>query len=236
VKVPVQSGFTVYVPVLVARIVLPLVLDIPAVVVPPLPSKVCVPASAYVPSAAAAADLSKDRDVEYGAAFALALSGESSRSRALAKDLETRFPEDTGVKAFYLPAIRALLELKNGGQPSKAIGLLQLSLPYDRGMPPSGARFVFGVFYTVYVRGVAFLAANRGREAAAEFQKVIDGRSIVVSDPVGALAHLQLGRALALSGDRAKANTAYRDFFALWKDADPDIPILKQAKAEYERL
>jgi tetratricopeptide (TPR) repeat protein len=185
--------------------------------------------------AAAAADLSMDRDVEYGAAFALALAGESSRSRALAKDLETRFPEDTGVKDFYLPAIRALLEL-NGGQPSKAVELLRVSLPYDRGTPPSGAPFFFGDFYTPYVRGLAYLAAKQGAEAATEFQKVIDGRTIVVSDPIGALAHLQLGRALALSGDKIKAKAAYQDFLTLWKDADKEIPILIQAQKEFAAL
>jgi tetratricopeptide (TPR) repeat protein len=186
-------------------------------------------------SAGAAADLSMDRDVEYGAAFALALSGESFRSRALAKDLETRFPEDTGVNVFYLPAIRALLEL-SGGEPSRAIDLLQVSRPYDRGVPPSIAPAFFGAFYTIYVRGLAYLAARQGPQAAAEFQKILDGRTIVVSDPIGALAHLQLGRALALSGDKAKAKTAYQDFLTLWKDADADIPILKQAKAEYAPL
>jgi eukaryotic-like serine/threonine-protein kinase len=186
-------------------------------------------------SALTALDLSNDRDVEYGAAFALALSGESSRSRALAKDLETRFPEDTAVKGFYLPAIRALLEL-SGGEPSKAIDLLQVSRPYDRGVPPSIAPAFIGPFYTVYVRGLAYLAAHQGAEAAAEFQKILDGRNIVVSDPIGALAHLQLGRAFALSGDKTKAKAAYQDFLTLWKDADPGIPILQQAKTEYAKL
>jgi len=88
----------------------------------------------------------------------------------------------------------------------------------------------------VYVRGLAYLAARRGAEAAAEFQKILDHRGIVASDPIGALAHLQLGRALALSGDKARAKAAYQDFLTLWKDADPDIPILKQAKAEYASL
>jgi tetratricopeptide (TPR) repeat protein len=184
--------------------------------------------------AGAAADLSKERDVEYGAAFALALAGESSRSRALANDLETRFPEDTGVKGFYLPAIRALHELENGGQPSKAIELLQVSLPYDRGTPPSGV--YFGNFYTVYVRGLAYLAAKQGPEAAAEFQKIIDGRTIVVSDPIGALAHLELGRALKMSGDTVKAKTSYQDFLTLWKDADKDIPVLIEAQKESAAL
>jgi serine/threonine protein kinase/Tfp pilus assembly protein PilF len=191
--------------------------------------------SAARKSAAAALDLALDRDVEYGAAFALALSGESARSRALAKDLETRFPEDTAARDFYLPAIRALLEL-NGGEPSKAIGLLEVSRPVDRGVPPSVAPAFIGPFYTVYVRGLAHLAAHHGPEAATEFQKILDGRNIVVSDPVGALAHLQIGRALVLSGDKTKAKTAYQDFLTLWKDADADIPILKQAKTEFAKL
>jgi eukaryotic-like serine/threonine-protein kinase len=186
--------------------------------------------------ATATADLAKDRDVEYGAAFALALAGESSRLGALAKDLETRFPEDTAVKSFYLPSVRALLELQPGGQPSKAIEVLKTSLPYDRGIPPSSSPFFYGNFYTVYVRGLAYLAAHQGSEAAAEFQKIIDGRTIVVSDPVGALAHLQLGRAQAMSGDKTKAGTAYQDFLTLWKDADKDVPILIAAKKEYASL
>jgi eukaryotic-like serine/threonine-protein kinase len=146
-----------------------------------------------------------------------------------------RFPEDTAVNVFYLPAIRALLEL-NGGEPSRAINLLQVSRPYDRGVPPSIAPAFIGPFYTVYVRGLAYLAAHQGPEAAAEFQKILDGRSIVVSDPIGALAHLQLGRALVLAGDKTGAKTAYQDFLTLWKDADPDVPILQQAKAEYAKL
>jgi tetratricopeptide (TPR) repeat protein len=90
--------------------------------------------------------------------------------------------------------------------------------------------------YPVYVRGEAYLAARKGSEAAAEFQKILDHRGIVLNEPIGALAHLQLGRAYTLSGDTAKAKAAYQDFLTLWKDADPDIPILKQAKAEYAKL
>jgi tetratricopeptide (TPR) repeat protein/predicted Ser/Thr protein kinase len=186
-------------------------------------------------SAAAALELSKNRDVEYGVAFALALSGESSRSQALADDLEKRFPEDTEVRFGYLPPIRALLALTHG-EPSKAIELLQIGVPYDLGAPLCIAPAFIGPLYPVYVRGQAFLAAHQGAEAATEFQKILDHRGIVVSDPIGALARLQLGRAFALSGDRTKAKTAYQNFLTLWKDADPDIPILKQAKAEYARL
>jgi eukaryotic-like serine/threonine-protein kinase len=170
--------------------------------------------------------LSKSRDVEYGAAFALALSGDSSLSQTLTDDLSRRFPEDTTVRFTYMPTLRALLAL-NHNEPSNAIELLQTAIPYEMGA---------GTLYPAYVRGEAYLAARQGREAAVEFQKILDHRGIVVSDPVGALAHLQLGRAYALSGDKTKAKTAYQDFLALWKDADPDIPILKQAKAEYAKL
>jgi tetratricopeptide (TPR) repeat protein len=184
--------------------------------------------------------LSKGRDAEYGAAFALALAGDSSRSQALADDLDKRFPEDTGVKFSYLPALRALLALKPAlsqkSEPSKAIELLQIAAPYELGAPPSVAYGFFGALYPIYVRGEAYLAAHQGAEAAVEFQKILDHRGIVVSDPIGALAHLQLGRALALSGDKAKAKAAYQAFLTLWKDADQDIPIFKQAKAENAKL
>jgi tetratricopeptide (TPR) repeat protein len=183
----------------------------------------------------AAHELSKTREVEYGAAFALALSGDSAESQTLANDLEKRFPEDTSVRFSYLPAVRALLAL-NHGEPSKAIELLQIAVPYDLGAPRSSFHGFFGTLYPVYVRGEAYLAAHQGAQAAAEFQKILNHRGIVVSDPIGALAHLQLGRALALSGEKTKARTAYQDFLTLWKDADPDVPVLKQAKTEYAAL
>lgn len=186
-------------------------------------------------SAAAVLEVSRGRDVEYGAAFALALSGDSSGSQALADDLERRFPEDTAVRFNYLPVLRALLAL-NRSEPGKAVELLQDATPYEQGTPPSSFYGFFGTFYPVYVRGEAYLAARRGGEAAAEFQKILDHRGIVVSDPIGALAHVQLGRAFASSGDKIKAKTAYQDFLILWKDADPDIPILIAAKSEYANL
>jgi hypothetical protein len=173
--------------------------------------------------------------VEYGAAFALALAGESERSQTLAKDLDMRFPEDSAVQSLYLPPIRALDAL-NAGAPSKALDLMRASLPYDRGLPPSAAPYFIGPLYTTYVRGLAYLNAHRGPEAAGEFQKIIDARTIVVSDPVGALAHLELGRALVLSADKVKAKIAYQQFLTLWKDADPDIPVFIQAKKEFAAL
>ncbi len=188
-------------------------------------------ASAAGQSARAALAVSNDRDVEYGAAFALALAGDPSGFQTLATDLGKRFPEDTLVKFSYLPALGALFALKHG-EPSKAIGLLKIAVPYELGAPPSA----FGVLYPIYVRGQAYLDAHQGAEAAAEFQKILDHRGIVVSDPIGALAHLQIGRAFKLSGDHTRAKKGYEDFLTLWKDADSDIPILKQAKAEFAKL
>ena len=186
-------------------------------------------------SAMVALELSKGWDVEYGAAFALALSGDSSRSQALANNLEKRFPEDTSVRFSYLPALRGLFALSHG-DPSKAIDLLQTAVPYDLAQTGIGFFGFFGNLYPAYVRGEAYLAAHQVTEAATEFQKILDHRGIVFADPVGAMARVQLGRAFALSGDKAKAKTAYQDFLTLWKDADPDIPILQQAKAEYANL
>ena len=185
--------------------------------------------------ASTAIELSKDREVAYGAAFALVLAGDARRSEKLATDLQRRFPEDTSVRFSYLPALRARLALHHR-EPATAVELLQASVPYELGAPNSSMHGFFGALYPAYVRGEAYLAAHKGAEAAAEFQKILDHRGIVISDPIGALARLQLGRAYALSGDTAKEKSAYQDFFTLWKDADSDIPILKQAKEEYAQL
>jgi tetratricopeptide (TPR) repeat protein len=185
--------------------------------------------------AAEALELSRDREVEYGAAVALAVAGDSRRSQTIAADLDRRFPEDTAVQFSYLPVLRALLAL-NHGEPAKSIELLQLTVPYELGAPPSAFFGFFGALYPVYVRGEAYLAAHQGVEAATEFRKILNHRGVVINDPIGALAHLQLGRALAVSGDESKAKAAYLDFLTLWKDADPEVPILKQAKAEFAKL
>ncbi len=180
--------------------------------------------------------LSKGRNVQYAAGLALALSGGSSQSEALAGDLEKRFPEDTFVKFTYAPVLRALAALGRG-KPADSVEQLQITLRYE--LAVNGLNFHYfylGGLHSAYVRGEAFLASRRYTEAAAEFQKILDHRGIVGPDPIGALAHLQLGRVFALSGDRAKAKAAYDTFLALWKDADPAIPILKSAKAEYARL
>ena len=185
-----------------------------------------------------ALELSKSRDVEYGVGLALALSGESSRSQALSDELSRRFPEDTRIQFAYLPTLRSLLAL-NHGTPSNAVELLQTAIPYEAGtLSEGGSEFLLGAgnLYPAYVRGLAYLAAHQGREAAGEFQKILAHRGIVVADPIGALAHLQLGRAYASSGDKIRAKSAYQDFLTLWKDAAPDIPIYQQAKAEYAKL
>ena len=183
----------------------------------------------------AALELSNGRDVEYAAGLALALSGDSSRSQSLADDLEKRFPEDTFVTFTYVPVLRALSALEVG-KPTDSVERLHIALPYELAVNGLSFRFYLGGLHSAYVRGEALLAAHRYADAAAEFQKILDHRGIVGGSPIDALARLQLGRAFALSGDRTKAKTAYQDFLTLWADADADIPILVQAKAEYARL
>jgi DNA-binding winged helix-turn-helix (wHTH) protein/tetratricopeptide (TPR) repeat protein len=195
-------------------------------------------ASAAKQRALDAQQVSKSRDVDFGSSFALALSGNSSQSHALMEDLSRRFPEDTMVQFTYRPTLGALLAF-NQKLPSSALDMLQTARPYENGTPTTGgSEFLLraGNLYPAYVRGLNYLAANQGREAAPEFQKILDGRGIVVCDPIGALARLQLGRAYALSGDKTRARSAYQDFLTLWKDADHGIPILEQAKAEYRKL
>ncbi len=179
--------------------------------------------------------LSTNRDVEYGAALALALAGESSVPRRLAKDLQTRFPEDTAVRSGYLPVMEAALAL-NRREPVKAVEALEQASAYELGTPPCSAQGFYGNLYPIYIRGLAYLESHEGAKAAGEFRKIIEHRNIVWNDPIGALAHLQLGRALAMTGDAAGTRRAYDDFLAVWKDADSDIPILKEARAEYARL
>lgn len=186
-------------------------------------------------SANQALNLSKDREVEYGAAIALALAGDYSKSRTLADDLEHRFTEDSSVRFNYLPSLRALLAMK-AGEPSQAVKLLESARPSELGTPRSTMHGYFGALYPVYVRGLAYLAEARGTEAAAEFQKILDHRGIVASDPIGVLALLSLGRADEVAGDRIRAKSAYQDFLQLWKDADSGIPILGHAKAEFAQL
>ncbi|HYM23203.1 MAG TPA: serine/threonine-protein kinase, partial [Vicinamibacterales bacterium] len=185
--------------------------------------------------AGAALRTSKGRDVEYAAAFALALAGSVSEAQPLAADLEQRYPEDTSVQTSYLPALRALFAL-HAGQPARAIEQLQPALAHEFADPAISFLTYFGSLYPVYVRGEAYLAAHDAPAAAAEFQKIVDHRGLVLVDPLDARARLELGRAWAAAGSTAKAKAAYTDFLALWKGADADVPILKDARAEDGRL
>jgi serine/threonine protein kinase/tetratricopeptide (TPR) repeat protein len=185
--------------------------------------------------ATAALAVTNGRDVEYASALALGLAGDSSRSEALADDLDKRFPEDTFVRFTYLPVLRALSALHRG-QPTESVERLQPALQYELAVNGLSVGLYLGGLQSAYIRGEAFVAAHQYAEAAAEFQKILDHRGIVGADPIGALAHLQLGRTFAVSGDKIKAKAAYQDFLTLWKDADPDIAILRQAKSEYAKL
>jgi eukaryotic-like serine/threonine-protein kinase len=173
-------------------------------------------------------------DAQYASALALAFAGDTGEARELAEALGKRFPEATSVRFNYLPTLRARLAL-NRGNVSEALEALRAAAPYDLGRS-TFSDYVWNGLYPAFVRGEAYLAAHQSSEAAAEFQKILDHLGIVWNAPIGALAHLQLGRAYAMAGDTIKARAAYSDFLNLWKDADPDIPILKQAKTEYARL
>jgi tetratricopeptide (TPR) repeat protein len=195
-------------------------------------------AAAARQSATRALELGKGgREVEYAVAFALALAGDLPQSRVLARELAREFPEDTSVQFMYRPALQALFSL-NTPTPdaAAAIQALQPASRYDLALGRIGFVGRFGGLYPIYVRGLAYLAARQPAEAAAEFQRILDHRSIVLVDPMDAMARLQLARALALSGDAVKAKSAYNDLLILWKNADPEIPVLKEARAEYAQL
>jgi serine/threonine protein kinase len=186
-------------------------------------------------TAMAALALAKNREDRYGAALVLAMAGDEAQAQSLADDLERDFPEDTSVRFYYLPTVRASLAL-NHGDTSKAIEFLQANVPFDLGVPRSATFAYFGALYPVYLRGQAYLAARQGVEAAREFQKILDHPGITIGDAFSALARLGMARAYAMQGDTAKARQKYQDFLTLWKEADSEIPILKQAKAEYAQL
>ena len=179
--------------------------------------------------AAAALVIASGRRVKTAAALALAQAGYVARAEALVDSLQKEFPSNTIVNNYWLPTIRAAIEL-NRSNASRALELLKVASPCEL------AGDIGGHLYPAYVRGEALLRLHQGVAAASEFQKILDHRGIVLNEPIGALAHLGLGRAYALQGDTAKAKSAYQDFLALWKAADPDIPILRQAKAEYAKL
>jgi tetratricopeptide (TPR) repeat protein len=181
-------------------------------------------------------DVQKGRHVTYAGALALALAGDTARAQTIADDLDRRFPE---VRFNYVPTLRALAALRLGN-PSGAIELLRPASTYEFAQP--GISFygaggvAFGAMYPTYVRGLSYLALRKGTQAAAEFQKILDHPGIVLEDPMGAFARLQLARAWAMAGDVAKAKAAYAELLRLWTDADPAVAIVSDARAEYARL
>jgi eukaryotic-like serine/threonine-protein kinase len=177
--------------------------------------------------AASSSALAHGRSNLVPAAIALAIAGEAIRAQAIVEDLGHRFPDDTLLQQVSIPSVEALIAL-NRKTPDKAIEVLQAATPYELGVNQG--------LFPIYVRGLAYLQAKRGTEAVAEFQKMVDHRGIAPTAPEHSLAKLGLGRAYVMTGDTAKARAAYQDFFALWKDADSDLPVLQEAKAEYAKL
>jgi len=169
--------------------------------------------------------------IEATVALTFAILGNQSEAQKLIDKMNRELPLDTLAQSYTLPTIRAVVALKSN-HPAEAIDLLRVTEPYDLAyilLPPNA-------LYPAYVRGLAYLQLGQGQQAAAEFQKLIDHPEVAQLHHQGALARLQLGRAQAMMGDKAAALKSYKDFLTLWKDADPDIPILKQAKAEYVKL
>jgi eukaryotic-like serine/threonine-protein kinase len=182
--------------------------------------------------AKAAMSRSNSRQANAFSAIALALAGDSAQAARLSDDLRKKFPVDTIVQSDYLPMIRAAVALRSGDGP-RAVEALATSEPYELGQ--TNTSFTFAL-YPVYLRGEGYLAAKQGAAAQGEFQKILDHSSVVGNQPIGALAHLGLARAYTMQGDIPKARAAYSDFLNLWKNADPDIPLLKGAKAEFAKL
>ena len=185
--------------------------------------------------ALAALQASSDQEAPVTTALALALAGNIAKAQELVEIIAKRAPQDTLIQFNYVPTIRAAIALEQKS-PTEAIAHLQAAAPYELGDVAYLSEFLD--LCPVYVRGEAYLAAHRGSEAKGEFQKILDHRGVARNGPgpIGALAHLQIGRAYAMQGDTANAKAAYQDFLSLWKDADPGLPILQQAKAEHARL
>ncbi|HEY6376043.1 MAG TPA: hypothetical protein VIX90_11035, partial [Edaphobacter sp.] len=181
-------------------------------------------------NADAALSLQSGRDVKLLTALTLARAGDTAKAERLVEQLETTATTDTLLKRYCLPTIHGAIEISKNN-PSQGIRDLEAAVPYEL-----GGTLAFPYLYPVWVRGQAYMAAHNGVAAAAEFQKLIDHPGIVINQPIGSLAHLELGRAYALSGDNVKARASYQNFLTLWKDADPDIPILTAAKSEYAKL
>ena len=172
-----------------------------------------------------------DKDLLIVQAMALARAGDGSHARSITDNLDKQYPSDTTVQYYWLPTIRSAIELE-AGNPEQAIQLLQPAEQYELGAPMP----FFGPMYPIYLRGLACLKAGRGQEASREFQKILAHKGIGANFVTSALSQLQLGRALAMSGDSKNARDAYLRFFDTWKDADTGVPILTQAKAEYSSM
>jgi eukaryotic-like serine/threonine-protein kinase len=182
---------------------------------------------------AAASALASTRDVNYLLALALALAGDTAKAEAMADALAKGSASDTAINSMYVPALRAQIAL-NRRDPQKAVDQLAAAEKFELGQMQLSA--ITPGLYAPYVRGAAHLALKQGAQAAAEFQKIINWPGVVVNNPNGIMAYLGLARAYAVQGDDAKARVAYQNLFAKWKDADPDLPALLQAKAEYAKL
>jgi eukaryotic-like serine/threonine-protein kinase len=187
-------------------------------------------------NSAEALSLYRSRDADYAPALTLALLGESNESQKIEAELERRFPDYTSLQFSYLPVLRGLDSIHRG-DPKRAVEMTQHAATYELAVPNTAfySGSFLGALFPVYVRGLALAQMQRHREAAAEFQKIVDHPGMTMNEPVGPLARLQLARALSASGDRAKAAAVYKDLFSLWKDADPDIPVIQEAKAEYSK-
>lgn len=185
--------------------------------------------------AAAAQALSRGKDAQYGAALAFAFAGGSIRAEALTKDLEQRYPEDTVARFSFVPTLRAIAAIQHG-DPSKAVELLGPAARYELGWLGCCSVGFVGSLYPIYARGQAYLALRQGPEAAAEFQKIVDNRGIVGSNPIAVLAHCRRGKALATTGKDLESKEEYERFLSFWREADVDVQVLRQVRAEYERL
>ena len=188
-----------------------------------------------VQQAAGALTISNSKDVRVLAALAFARGGRVAQAQTMAAELKERFPNDTLLNAYWLPTIVAAIELEQHND-ARALDDLQAASPYELAQPSPFPPAQLGPMYPVYLRGAAFLLGRRGSEAASEFHKIVSHPGVVVNYPLGALAHLGLARAYVLQHDQAKARIAYQEFLSLWKEADPAIPVLRQAKTEYAAL
>ena len=182
------------------------------------------------PAIAKALTMANDKDTRSGAASVMARIGDAAGAEKVFADLAKGSPNDTILNSAWIPIARATAEIRHGN-PAKAVELLESARPYEFGSGPNACGYSVN-----YVRGEAYLKSHDGAKAAAEYQKILDHRGVDPVNPLYALSTLGLGRAYALQGDAAKSRTAYQDFFAAWKDADPDVPILKEARAEYAKL